>query len=122
MAIEASVAATRSRRRSGGSRRGEVGDGGELHPAEAEGGALADVEDLGGAEEGGEGGEVAGDFELADEAAQAHLASLPVAVSLPIVPAQARGRDVDGAGGVEQGTEAPIDRCAGDVEVGQLEG
>jgi len=93
-----------------------------LEPAEAEGGSLADVEDLGGAQERPEGSEVAFDGQGAEEAAEAHLGALPVAVALPVVPVEVRSQEADGAGVVQERAEAPVDLGAGDVEVRELEG
>jgi hypothetical protein len=50
------------------------------------------VEDLGGAEEGGEGlGDVAFEVQGAEEAAEGDLALLAVAVALPVVPGDVGG-------------------------------
>jgi hypothetical protein len=106
-------------------RLGEDGWGGEgldRDPPEPEGGAFADVEDLGGAEEGSEGGEVALEVEGADEAAQGHGSALAAAVAVPVEPGEMGAGEADGGGAVEEGAEGPVDRGAGDVEVGELEG
>src|SRR5436305_6604664 len=82
----------------------------DSQPALAEGGAFAEVEDFGGAQEGDEGGEVAFEVEEAGEAAEGHLGALAVAVAVPVAPDEVGGGDADGGGTVEEGAEGPVDR------------
>ena len=83
---------------------------------------LAGVEDLGGAEEGEEGSEIAFNLQGSHEAAEGHLGVLAVTVAFPIVPAQVSGGDADVVGAMEKGFEVPVDVRTGDVEPGDFEG
>src|SRR4051812_7800504 len=94
----------------------------ELYLPQPEGRSLADVNDLGGAEEGQEGGDlIAFQHELADDPAELHRSLLALAPALPVVPAQVGGGHSHLSGTVEEGTKAPVDRRARYVEVRQLE-
>jgi len=79
------------------------------------------VDDFGGAEEGEEGGEVAGEDEAADDSSEGHGGVLAVAPALLVVPGEVGGEDLDGGGLGEVGAEAPVDGDFGGVHGGELQ-
>src|SRR6202007_304345 len=93
----------------------------DLELTEAKCGALAHMEDLGRAQPGCARSQVALELELPDEAAEAHLGPLAVAVTLPVSPPQVGAHHPHLGCGVEQRAKRPVDRRARDVEVCQLQ-
>jgi hypothetical protein len=94
----------------------------DLKASQSEGRSLADVEDLGGAEEPGEGGKVSFEGQSSGEAAERGFSLLAVAVAGEVAPGEAGGGDLEGVGRIEKGAEIPVEGRSGVMEMQELKG